>query len=100
MHFWKEMNYDVQLGGCLKVVITRILYFIDYVLPSLNFSLCRSREVHFNISRITCLRVYPPSYSFLCALDKKSTVMSNSKTVPITNRLCIGFFKSKKKKKN
>ena len=59
MQFCQETNYDGRLGGCLKVVITRILYFIDYVLPNLNFSLCPSHKAHFNVPRITYL------YSFL-----------------------------------
>jgi hypothetical protein len=36
MPFCKEMKYDSQLGGYLKVVITRVLYLIDYILPHLN----------------------------------------------------------------
>jgi hypothetical protein len=59
MQFCKETNYDGWLGGCLKVIIPRILYSIDYVLPNLNVSLGPSHKVLFNISKITY------SYSFL-----------------------------------
>jgi len=55
MQFCEEMDCDGRLGGRLKVVITRILYFIDYVLPNRNFSLCCSQEVRFNVSRVTYL---------------------------------------------
>jgi len=59
MQFCKEMNYDGQLGGCINIVITRILYFIDYVLPNRNYLSARPTRCTSNISRITIW------YSFL-----------------------------------
>ena len=55
MQFCEEMNCDGWLGGCLEVIINRILYFIDYVLPNQNFPLCSSHKVHFNVSTVTYL---------------------------------------------
>jgi hypothetical protein len=97
MQSCEETDYDGRLGGgvwrlllpesCISLIMLYLIWTFLFALPTrctLTF-----QEAH----------ICTASHSFVSALRKKSTVMSNNKTVPITDSSCIGIFKSRKIKK-